>query len=181
MTDMQQPNPYAPPAASLDSEPKPSSRVRKPISAWLMQLLAIVAIVGPLVGLYRIFARMAWSDSLGLSSALKVALVNDSWRAAAVAVALGTLVGTHRRAAYGRWLGLVLLGAIITRLGYDVFVLQSGSWQSVGEYRRAANAAELAGQLICFCPLVWWFYTFGFSVKARKFFQARPKADSAAP
>ena len=176
MTDMQQPNPYAPPAAPVDRAAPPRPAAKKPISAWFVQLLAIAICCGLALGIFRVTAWLV--ANRGLAWAWADVLVGSGWRALVLAIAVGAVVGTQRRAGYGRWTGLVCVAMVFAVFVYTRFFVKSPSARTFAYSSQAAGeAGELFGSLLIFGLIVWWFYAFGFSAKARTYFQRAPGVD----
>lgn len=104
------------------------------------------------------------------------------WRAIVLAVMLGALIGTQRRASYGRWFGLVCIAMIFALCMYTQFFRKSTSSAAFAYSNQAAGeTGEFFGALLILALIVWWFRSFGFSVKARNYFQGAASVDTTHP
>ena len=179
-----QANPYAPPEAPVDRAPPQRPAARKPIAAWLLQLLAVV--VGGLsaLGIWRLTAYLVQNPQIEAGGMLL--FFDFAWRLGLVASAVGALIGTQRRTAYGRWLGLLLLAAAVVllaylKLGLPFMSTRNSYWRLAPSSTSVDNSAEAAGIVLLFGLMAWWVYAFGFSAKARKFFRVTPRVESTGP
>lgn len=167
-------NPYAPPSAAVDAPRDVLPPAKKPISVWLLQLLAVAVSGLSALGLWRLTAYLAQAPQV--EEVGTVALFEYALRLGLLVSAVGALIGTQRRAGYGRWLGLLLLAFTIMllaylKLGIPFMATRSSYWRLAPSGAGIDNPGEAAGIVLLFCLLAWWVYAFGFSAKARKFFR----------
>ncbi|WP_198084251.1 hypothetical protein [Variovorax sp. E3] len=171
-------NPYAAPAAALERPRAALLPARRPITAWLVQLLSVVVCGLSVTGLWGLTVHLVQNPQF--EWAVAPAFFEYAFRLGFVACAVGALVGTQRRAAYGRWSGLLLLAGVVVLIGYLKFGGHVSS-SSTSYWRLAPttdDSAEAVGIVLLFCILACWAYAFGFSAKARKFFCVAPVAES---
>lgn len=166
-------NPYAPPRAATIDVPAEApttviDRVRKPVSAWLLQLLCAIFIVASLYGTGLLVAQV-----VGLAHPVWPAVVGGLVVYVGLLVWFGfAFVGTQRRAAHGRWLGLSVLGLML------LMCLVSLAKIAGGDDPLHADSAYQAGRILgaCLWAIVvgWWTHAFGYSTPARQWFRIDP-------
>lgn len=166
---MHKPNPYAPPEAAVVSAAPQRPPAKKPISAWLVQLLAVAALVTLGVGLFRMASWLVSNRAMEWSWGFL--LLETAWRVALVGILGGAVIGTQRRANHGRWLGLVCIAMVFALSVYTQFIRKKTSAPTFAYANQASGeSGELLGALLILGLVIWWFYAFGFSVKARNYF-----------
>ena len=167
--DPMQSNPFAPPG-SVVTDPSPAATMRKPLSVWLTQALAIIAAGIFLVGLAS--ARVM-EHELGLRAG-----TSPTQYAEFVVLLAGvglTVFGSQRRRGYGRWVGMLLMAAVFVCAGLFcgvVLFLARTNPDGGGFDLRAEDRAALlvAIPLVVVTPLLCWAY--GFSNRCRAWFGA---------
>ncbi|MET3493460.1 hypothetical protein [Variovorax boronicumulans] len=170
---MEQPNPYAPPAAPLDQAPSPlQTNAKKPISAWLVQLFTVVACVLAALGLFRLVSWLL--ANRGMAWTWGVLVIEVVWRFSLLAIAVGALIGTQRRTSYGRWSGLVFIALVFALCVYTQFSDKTSSAPVDLYTSEAMRVGESIGIVLLLILIAWWFYAFGFSKKARRYFLSSP-------
>jgi drug/metabolite transporter (DMT)-like permease len=155
-------NIHAAPTANLNADD--NEEIKKPKSAWLVQLLALVMLglisFGFISGIRR------------SSSAFPIV----SWKlllfVALVIYLLATVIRLHRRHPWGRVLGLILIGFT----GLLVFISAQTLQLVEARGKSEAHYFVLAVTGIAF---VYWGYAFGYSRRARRYFgRPAPKLSS---
>jgi len=84
-----------------------------------------------------------------------------------------TFWGLLKRRAYGRWLGLACILAFPASTIYWRIRGGSGGMFLFEPVNDEQKLGEAFGETIAFALIIWWFFAFGFSRKAKAFF-ARP-------
>ncbi|HEX8612171.1 MAG TPA: hypothetical protein VF800_12860 [Telluria sp.] len=160
-------NPYQLPASAAPAVPRHAAK--RPISIWLFLLIlwpaTIAFAIGAIYFTWRTIGAIhfAWFSSPFPASTSYRLAGGAAWRLAILAVMVCVLLGTTQRRQWGRWLGVLSLGALTVGLFF------------IPETTRYASDAERVRTFIA--PLVlmaalaaWWTYAFGFSRKARRYF-----------
>lgn len=154
-------NPYsASPSSASDKNAPPVAK--KPIAAWIIQMLAVLSI--PVLLFYGLYSAIySITNDLGPASAnayfaLVLLLLLLPW-------AIGIVVTIHRRLPMARWLGGVVIGLnlLAGMLGLYSAVDQTGGFGAYGLERTFAGSMMVLLQ-------AYWLFAFAFSRKARHFF-----------
>lgn len=160
-------NPYQSPASAA---PKvPGHAVKRPLSVWLFLLILWPATVAFAIAAIRSawltigLIHFAWFSSPFPASTSYRLAGGIAWRLAILALMACVLLGTMHRRQWGRWLGVLSLGALTVGLFF------------IPETTRYANDAErvrtfIAPVVLMAALTAWWTYAFGFSRKARTYF-----------
>jgi hypothetical protein len=161
-------NPYRPPTADVFLPVVPQE-LRKPKSAWVLQIVAAVLCAGLVLGIVRtgIIVSAGGPPGQGLGGPL----FGLAWRLAALVGAMFAIRGTHRAAPYGRFLGLIMIAVLFASAIYQSVRAKTYA-SSHTEYSNleAGAAGEIIGAMLVATALAYWFYAFGFSAKARRYF-----------
>ncbi|MES3025613.1 MAG: hypothetical protein V4857_28885 [Pseudomonadota bacterium] len=159
-------NPYASPLTTrLDL---PDAQAKKPIAGWIVQFFCLVFLVAIAVGVVKSLTQLLAGEIDMLP------LFDYAWRLIVVLAFVAALVGTQRATWYGRVLGLImilfiLVGTLLPLLSGDRSPLAALSNNNFNAYQ----TGRLVGLLIFCGAFVYWFYAFGFSEKARRYFAPR--------
>ncbi|MDQ1919599.1 hypothetical protein [Massilia pseudoviolaceinigra] len=150
-------NPYQSPAPCAPQATQPPGK--RPLSVWLL-LLALGAISISLAVITAGFVSVMVFYKVGVRTSL---VADIAWRLVIVALAGGALVGVARRRQWGRWLGVLAMGAMTVALFF------------IPDTAQYANETQRSGGFIGRTILVpalmaWWIYACGFSSKARRYF-----------
>lgn len=135
----------------------PITKLAKPVSAWLLQILAAVGSVMYTVGAGRLTLFLLQNQSR-----LDQLAFHILWRLLAVALGIAAVTAIQRRSVYARASGLAYL-ALLLAIVIDATSLDM---QAVGPTflgQLLANAAMLG-------LIGYWSYAFGFSKTARNYF-----------
>jgi hypothetical protein len=164
-------NPYAPPAAAvsdtlsgLEPPPKPRTVTFTQIVCWLVLAFAAIALIRYTAFTIYYWANLQDRDSIYLQLAL---------RAAIVAYFLTTLLLLHKRRPLGRWLGVLTISSFF---GLPVAGFINMDWPA--EIGSAEILGAALGTVLLTAPVVAWLYLFGFSRKARAYFNGVPATDA---
>lgn len=173
-------NRYAPPLAAIagpsaDAAPTFLDPARKPVSAWLLQILCAGFIA--LLLWMEAKSLMVFQGRSGhlvwwrLLSGLVFNVPMLAWFGFA-------LVGIQRRARHGRVLGLGVLGLLLLAAIWTF--LRTFTLIDHGGADMAYHAGEVLGGAFWLLVLGWWVRAFGFSKKARIWFRLAPAAQDRA-
>ena len=147
---------------SADNLPK------RPVSVFLLQVLVAVLFAISLGSLARgVFIATRPDMHLIVPAFARAILVHMGFLAF-----LGlTFWALAKRKAYGRWLGLVCIVALpaagIYRHLHDDGMPQPFLFRSSNNAQRLG---EIFGEGLSYLLMVWWFFSFGFSRRAKAFF-----------
>ena len=160
-------NLFAPPRAVLE-DASPVDAMHKPISVWVMQLLAALVLLFVARGVVSLVWRVAGLDVF-LPRNLHV-LALDLFMLFDL---LATLVGSQFRWPYARWSGVLFVTVICAMLSYFLMMVNPpmrAVW-SGGPFGPDAWAATglTVGALAVGTALCHWF---GFTAKSRAWFRA---------
>ena len=169
---MTSPNPFAPPeATAIDLAPVVANASHRPLSAWLVQVVALLFGLVLLWGLVTMTFQGATNRgpdgvrSLYLIDlGLRLLFFIDLWYAV-------TGIGLRTRA--GRWAGLVFIGLLFVALTVGV---ASGVVAVIKLHGTGTSALVGVAVALGFCLLLLalvgaWFHAFGFSARARAYFR----------
>jgi hypothetical protein len=165
-----QPNPFAPPRSFVDDAPL-DRVLRKPTYVWLLQLLAGAIGVLFLGVCVRLTLNVIGRPDFGWAAAFQ----HYSLDIGTLAWASLAVVGSQHRSAYGRRLGLALIGAL---LAIDIVIVYIGLGAVAREARthHAAFEVDRAMLLIAILSIgliVLLFQYFGYSAGSRAWFDER--------
>ena len=110
-------NPYSPPTAPVTDALQPV--VRKPVSVWLLQIVFALAALIILISLPNSFA--AWRVTQAGAIARVALLVGLLLQLLVTTLFIWTIIATQRRSPFGRWLGLFMMGVLISILLFAFF------------------------------------------------------------
>lgn len=154
-------NPYSASPSSASDKNAPAV-AKKPIAAWIMQILAILSI--PMLLFYGLYSAIySLTNDLGPASAnayfaLVLLLLMLPW-------AIGIVVTIHRGLPMARWLGGVAIGLILFT---GMLALYSEVSQASGF--GADGLQSTFGASVMVLLEAYWLFAFAFSRKARNFF-----------
>lgn len=149
-------NPYQSPASSSAEVPQHAGK--RPVSVWLLLLILVPFSIAAAVGA----VRFAWI-TITLTGMHAAFLTAIAWRLAVLAFLVYTVVGIARRRQWGRWLGVLIVGAITV----GPFILPDTTHYA----DNAERTGGYFGRYILLPGLMaWWLYACGFSSKARRYF-----------
>ncbi|NHZ37999.1 hypothetical protein [Massilia rubra] len=161
-------NPYHPPASAAPDVP--ADLPGRPLSVWLFLLIMWPTTLALAIGAIRFSwfklgaINFAWFSSPFPASTSYRLLGGIAWRLAVLALLFATVLGATRRRQWGRWLGILLLGAIAVGV---FFVPETTPYASEDERVRTF----LIPVVLMATLVAWWTYAFGFSRKARRYFR----------
>jgi hypothetical protein len=153
-----------------------SAPLKKPKSAWIVQALACTLATIFLIGAIRMIAYAISNGAIGVpTSNMALALL---WRIPLVIMGISTVIGIQRRSTYGWISGMVFISLLIAITLYGQLVglnahplrLTQGFDVSTPEII-GELIGEIIGFLLFYGAFAYWFYAFGFTEKARKYFQ----------
>lgn len=150
--------------------PVVNATTRKPKSVWLFQIVCTVMCILFFVGIVR---SILWvnsnQDAWQWNNQI---IIEFSWRVLATAFLFIALIGTQRRAAYGRYLGLLLLALLFcyTVAMYSNLLATGLPWKPAYNNPSVGKFGEFLGALIVTNLVGYWFYAFGFSKVAHEYF-----------
>ena len=168
MTD----NPYRAPDAIIGdvalpdigpTPPRPRAVVVTLLFGWI--LLALFAVT---VARFTVDFIWYWREASQVGSFY----IRIAWRAGILVVLVVMLMGLHRRTPVGRWLGAIFILAIFSA---SLVSMIAGNSKSTDYYARIG--AGVGTFLVC-APMVYWFYAFTLSRKARTWFNWVPAPDA---
>ena len=173
-------NPFSPPAAGVfpgfRATASPFERrvlARKPWSAWILKAVATILARIIVLGMFRSLMSLLAASRVRWDAVIAF-LAAD----AAIVMSLAhAVLGTQRRAASGRRLGLVCIGPIFLLTCYRVIQLETAGDLLLARPPGAAEG-EFAGKVLVAILVGGWFFAFGFSKKARRSFASAPSAPS---
>jgi hypothetical protein len=133
---------------------------RRPLSAWLLLVLAAATAVAFSLGVVRLGWLLA-TNQMQVLDPVRASLA-CAWRIALVAGSAATVVGVYRHTSWSRWTGLLVIFSFAT-------------WSALrtdGPYPNEAQEGGAWFGRVVVMPLlcVWWAYAFAFSRKARAYF-----------
>ena len=164
-------NPFSPPLSNVaDTAPPPLPAVAKPASVWVTQvvgaLLACAAFYGLVKGLAPAYP----------ASVFQIAFV-VAIQSAITAFFLAIVIGAQRRARFARWMGLLLVGAILVyslvRIVVEARLLGATIGDGVPEHVGAVVGAGLVALLTGA-----WFRAYGFGRRAKAWFGLLPAGET---
>jgi hypothetical protein len=107
-------NPYTPPATPLADTAPPLVVMRKPISVWVLQIICALAALVILLAVPGSFDAWRAAPAGDLARfAMSFAMLLEMLVAS---LFLWTFVAAQRRSHFGRWLGVCMLGVLISIL-----------------------------------------------------------------
>ena len=162
-------NPFAPPNAAV-ADFRPDHDVRKPLSVWLTQAMAVLVVCGMAMFLVAIFASMR-KYSAGIAGWHSGVFLRLAAFAGIIALALFTVVGAQLRVAATRWSALILMVLVI--VADAVFAFFLADWLSGTSARFRMTTVDVAGVLAlaasaCLALALAWACCF--SVRLRAWF-----------
>ncbi len=159
-------NPFAPPTADLTLSPTDDTPVRKPISVWVMQIIAVLLAAWCSFGLVKL-GMLAVAGDVDTRFGVRV-LVQLPLQAGFVVMLLLMLWQLPKRSSMGRNIGLGLIALMILILAARILETKANAWPEL------LGVAIVA--FVCLAPLVYWAFAFAFSQKARRYFSASQHA-----
>ncbi|NHZ95914.1 hypothetical protein [Massilia sp. CCM 8734] len=161
-------NPYHPPPSAAPDVP--ADLPGRPLSVWLFLLIMWPTTLALAIGAIRFSwftlgaINVAWFSSPFPASTSYRLLGGIAWRLAVLALLFTTVLGATRRRQWGRWLGILLLGAMTV----GVFFLP----ETIRHAGDAGSPQALPIPVSLMATLAaWWTYAFGFSRKARRYYR----------
>lgn len=153
------PNPYTPPAASVDGTPV-NAPGKKPIAMWLLQIVCVLSV--PVLLLYALLlALYSLDDKSDNNSGIVAALV---FVFGLLPWAVATLITIQRRSAASRWLGGSMIGLFVFICALPVISHLT---------RDEENARSDPGAVVFYGIIIaielYWLYAFAFSPKAQRY------------
>ncbi len=157
-----QANPFSPPLSHVADTAPPLAAATKPVSVWVTQVVGAILACAALYGLVKALAPDRHVSVLQVTFVVVI-------QAAVTAFFLAIVIGAQRRARYARWLGLLLIGAILAySLVRTVAALRllgvtvgAGVPEQVGAVVGSGAIALLTGA---------WFRAYGFTKRAKAWF-----------
>ncbi|WP_146204238.1 hypothetical protein [Massilia glaciei] len=156
----------------LELRELPQATAKKPRAAWIVQIFCVFFLVSFVVGIMRTLHLLA---TIGNDTSAYWGILGRALFAVALVF---TLLGTQRRIWYGRVLGLLFIaaffvGIVLVNLTAKASRLAAFPLSDLSAY----EVGELVGMGLTTCAMIYWFYAFGFSEKARNYFgRKRPAA-----
>ena len=166
-----QANPFSPPLSNVaDTAPPPLAAVAKPASVWVTQVVGALLACAAFYGLVK-----------GLAPARQMSMFQTAFvvvvQAVVTAFFLAIVIGAQRRARYARWMGLLLVGAILVyslvRIVVEVRLLAAAAGDGVPEHVGAVVGAGLVALLTGA-----WFRAYGFGKRAKAWFGLLPAGET---
>jgi hypothetical protein len=102
-------NPSAPPVSEVADAVAPPSKVRKPVSVWLLQIVCVLMalLIVPLLAI----GYENWRAASGIA---RIAILIGMLITLLVATLLvWAVIAAQRRSQFGRWLGVIVMGSIV--------------------------------------------------------------------
>jgi len=158
-------NPYSPPAAEL-SNPSFAAPVKKPKSAWLIQIISSIVVVLLTIGLANDFIAIVFKNTLRLATISPQRLfIFMALRMMILILFIMVVWGVQQRKLYGRICGCLVIAAMLAWFVYQLLFVNSKA-----SMNGAAALGEFTAKMLFSCGAGYWFYAFGFSPKALRYF-----------
>ena len=159
-------NPYAPPGAAVAAALPP-----RPVSVVVLQVVIVLCAAFYLLGFVSgIYVSMRPGTHLVAPAMYAAALLLRTIPLAFMAITFWALA---KRRPLGRWLGLLSILALLALVVYQSLYPPQGP-TLFPRMEISSSPGEQAGavfaQLLVYALIAWWFFSFGFSRKARAFF-----------
>ena len=155
-------NPFSPPRSHVADTAPLLVAATKPVSVWVSQVVGAILACAALYGLVKALAPDSHFSIFHM--AIVVAI-----QVAVMAFFLAIVIGAQRRARYARWMGLLLIGAILV---YSI-VRTVAALRLLGA-TVGAGVPEQAGAVVGAVLIVLltgaWFRAYGFTKRARAWF-----------
>jgi len=112
-------NPYAPPTTPVFDTAPPMVVVRKPVSVWLLQIVCALAALVILIALPNSFE--AWRVTPPGAIARVALIVSLLLQLMVATLFIWTTIAAQRRSQFGRWLGVFMMGILISILVFAFY------------------------------------------------------------
>ena len=158
-----QKNPFAPPSATVGDAI--DAERRRPIPVFLVQA------IGALLAIVTAFLTVGWAVVLlPFREGWPVPLGYATVTCAVAAILVAMIVGAQRGRRWARWLGLLFVAMVF---GLFAVAAIDASLHIVA-VTGADVIAVAAYVLVVLAPLAFWFWSLGFSRRARAWFGVQP-------
>lgn len=146
----------------------------RPIAHWIVLIIGTAAALAIAHGLYGVLMWMV--AHAGSHWRSQVVAFELGWRGVAFALIAWMLVAVFRGARGARVLGLVFIALLLAICVRVQIVQEIASSPELYHDPALGRSAEAVGGLLVIASVIYWFYSFGFSSRAREYFRARKLA-----